>query len=395
MPKTGRRRVWLRRTLGAVFVAFVLASVMMAIDGWASFGKRPAGERLERIQASPQWNGRKFVNPEPLWNDMLGAVSSWTRSRGDIKVPAEPVPVVTVDPAMFDQPPVSGLRVTWFGHSSLLIEIDGRRVLIDPIWSDRVSPFSWAGVRRWYEPTLALDQLPSLDAVLISHDHYDHLDRPTIEALRDRDLRFIVPLGVGAHLAYWGVPEERIVELDWWEETALPGLDIVCTPARHASGRSPVDNNKTLWAGYVLRSDDHRVYYSGDTGLFPGLREIGERLGPFDLSMIEAGAYDQAWPDWHIGPEQAVLANQWVGGELLLPVHWGLFNLSTHGWTEPAERVLAAAERRGVRVVLPRPGESFEPATAPAAERWWPEIPWKSAAQRPIVSTGVDLPTGS
>jgi len=377
-----------------VLGAALLGSTVMAIDGWASFGKRPDGERLARIQASPQWNGRKFVNPEPLWNDMLGAFVSWARS-SDVKVPEAPVPVVPVDPAVFDTPPDSGLRVTWFGHSSSLVEIDGARVLIDPIWADRVSPFRWAGVRRWYDAPLAIEDLPPLDAILISHDHYDHLDRSTVEALRERDTRWVVPLGVGSHLEYWGVPADRIVELDWWDETAVAGLEVVCTPARHASGRSPVDNNKTLWAGFVLRTEGHRVYYSGDTGLFPGLREIGQRLGPFDLTMIESGAYDAAWPDWHIGPEQAVLAHRWVGGGLLLPVHWGLFNLSTHGWTEPAERVMAAAAHAGVPVVIPRPGQSFEPADPPPPSRWWPDLPWKTAEQRPIVSTGVDLATGS
>jgi len=363
----------------------------MMADGWVSLGKRASGERLARIQASPQWDGSKFVNPEPLWNDYMGMFNFFA-STGVKKVPDGPLPVVPVDPATFDTPPPSGLRVTWFGHSTVLIEIDGRRVLVDPIWGDRVSPFSFTGVKRWYDPPLALDDLPELDLVLISHDHYDHLDRPTIEGLAQRDVRFVVPLGVGAHLAYWGVPEERIVELDWWEHTTLPGLDVVCTPARHASGRAVVDNNKTLWSGFVLGTAGHKVYYSGDTGLFSGLKEIGDRLGPFDLTLFEIGAYNEAWPDWHIGPEQAVLAHRVVGGGVMLPVHWGLFNLAMHGWTEPAERVLAAAAAADVTVALPRPGQSFEPSAPPPQERWWPDVPWQTADEHPIVSTKVELP---
>ena len=394
MAKPGRWRIRIRRFAGVALVVALAGGAVMLLDGWASFGKRASGERLERVQGSAQWDGRRFVNPEPLWNDYTG-MFGFFGSSGVPKVPQEPLPVVTVDPTMFDTPPASGLRVTWFGHSSVLIEIDDRRVLVDPIWGDRVSPFSFVGVKRWYAPPLAIEDLPELDLVLISHDHYDHLDRPTIEALARRDTRFVVPLGVGAHLAYWGVPEERIVELDWWEHTTLPGLDVVCTPARHASGRAGLDNNKTLWSGFVLGTSQHKVYYSGDTGLFSGIGEIGQRLGPFDLTLIEIGAYNQAWPDWHIGPEQAVLAHQLVGGEVLLPVHWGLFNLAMHGWTEPAERIVAAAEEAGATVVVPRPGQSFEPSAPPPIERWWPDLPWETAAESPIESTKVELATGS
>jgi L-ascorbate metabolism protein UlaG (beta-lactamase superfamily) len=246
------------------------------------------------------------------------------------------------------------------------------------------------GPDRWYPPPLPLDQLPEVDAVLISHDHYDHLDTPTIEALAKRDTTFIAPLGVGAHLELWGVPPERIVELDWWEDTKLGALTVTCTPARHASGRGLFDQNRTLWAGYALRSDKHRVFFSGDTGLFPAMKTIGDKLGPFDLTMIEVGAYDKAWPDWHIGPEQAIRAHGWLRGKVLLPIHWGLFDLAAHGWTEPIERVLVAAEAANVSVVSPRPGGSFEPSAPPTQERWWPEVPWETAEQHPIVSTKVE-----
>ena len=205
--------------------------------------------------------------------------------------------------------------------------------------------------------------------------------------MKDWDLRFVVPLGVGARLLEWGISESRITELDWWEHTTAGSLEITCTPARHASGRSLFDKDKTLWAGYAFRSASHRVYFSGDTGMFPGLTEIGTRLGPFDLTLIETGAYGAAWPDWHLGPEQAVKAHEMVQGRVLLPIHWGLFDLAAHGWTEPVERVLAAAQPKGIRVVVPRPGESVEPELMQPLTRWWPNLPWETGAESPIVAT--------
>jgi L-ascorbate metabolism protein UlaG (beta-lactamase superfamily) len=242
---------------------------------------------------------------------------------------------------------------------------------------------------RWYPPPIALRDLPAIDAVVISHDHYDHLDYATIVALKNWHTKFIVPLGVGAHLAYWGVPERNIIELDWWQHVLVAGLEIVCTPARHASGRTLFDKDAKLWAGYAFVGATHRMFFSGDTGLFSALKEIGARLGPFDVTSIEIGQYNRAWPDWHIGPEQAVTAHRWLRGRRLLPVHWGLLTLAYHGWTEPIERVLAEAHTEGVSVLTPKPGESFEPDSAPLFEAWWPSLPWQTAAQDPIHSGHV------
>jgi L-ascorbate metabolism protein UlaG (beta-lactamase superfamily) len=308
----------------------------------------------------------------------------------DYATPAGPLPVAAVDPAQFEAPPASGLRVTWLGHSTLLIEIDGHRFLTDPVWSDRISPVPWIGPRRWYPPPIALDKLPRFDAVVLSHDHYDHLDHPTMVAMKDWDTVFIVPVGVGSHLAYWGIPQDRIIELDWWERTRVKDVEVVCTPARHASGRHLFDQNDTLWAGWAFIGAAHRAFFSGDTGLFPAMRDIGEKLGPFDVTMIEVGAYGKSWPDWHLGPEQAVRAHGMLRGKVMLPVHWGLFTLAYHGWTEPIERTLVAAEAAGAKVVAPRPGQSFEPSAPPAIERWWPSVPWRPESEYPIRATKVD-----
>jgi L-ascorbate metabolism protein UlaG (beta-lactamase superfamily) len=255
------------------------------------------------------------------------------------------------------------------------------------MWSERAGPIPWLGPKRWYAAPIELEQLPKLTAVVISHDHYDHLDYQSIRRLNDLGVKFVVPLGIGAHLEYWGVPLSRIVELDWWEKTNVDGLDIVCTPARHASGRLLLDKDATLWAGYALLGSQHRAYYSGDTGLFPALREIGEKLGPFDVTLIETGQYHRAWPDWHIGPEQAVKAHQLVRGKVMLPVHWALFGLAFHGWTEPVERSSVAAMDRRAELATPRPGEPFEPTSKVPKARWWPPLAWDTAQQHPIVST--------
>jgi L-ascorbate metabolism protein UlaG (beta-lactamase superfamily) len=366
-----------------------IALVAIAADAWTALGRRADGERRVRMERSPQWQDGHFENPQPLFNDWWGSLRAMFGASPYVG-PAEPLPTVPGDGRRFETPPSTGLRVTWLGHSSVLIEIDGHRVLTDPVWSERASPLSWVGPKRWYAPPIPLAELPPIDAVVISHDHYDHLDYPTVLAMKDWDTTFVVPLGVGAHLASWGVPEARIVELDWWERTRVRGLEIVGTPSRHASGRTGIDKDATLWAGFALLGPQHRAYYSGDTGLFPAMKDIGARPGPFDVTMIEVGQYHSAWPDWHIGPEQAVLAHRMVQGRVLLPVHWGLFTLAAHGWTEPIERVLAAAEKAGDTVVVPKPGQGIEPLAPPMRERWWPNLPWETAAQHPIVSTQVN-----
>jgi L-ascorbate metabolism protein UlaG (beta-lactamase superfamily) len=384
---SGKSSGW--RRLGKWLAVAAALFVLLALaQGWRSFGQGAEGARLLRMQRSPQWHDGHFVNPQPLVNDWVDMLSGLLAASPHVR-PSLPLPVDTHASDRLRSPPASGLRVTWLGHASLLLEIDGHRVLTDPTWSERASPLSWAGPTRWYAPPVPLAALPPIDAVVISHDHYDHLDHATIVALRSRVKLFVVPLGVGAHLAYWGVPEAQIRELDWWERTRVGTLDIVCTPARHASGRTLFDKDATLWASYALLGPTHRAFFSGDTGLFPALRDIGERFGPFDVTLIETGQYHRAWPDWHIGPEQAVTAHTMLRGKLMIPIHWTLFSLAYHGWTEPAERTVVAARRAGVALVVARPGESIEPASPPALVEWWPELPWQTAEEHPIVSGNV------
>ena len=354
-------------------------------------GQSAAGARLHAMEASPNWRDGKFVNSLPTEEaSVFKALGKWLQGV-DNTVPDPPTPVLKRAARDFDVAPTSGLRITWLGHSTVLVELDGRRVLVDPVLSERASPVTWAGPTRFHETPLSIDELPTIDVVVISHDHYDHLDHRTVQALGERVPLYVVPLGVGAHLEYWGIPPERIVERDWWGEFKSAGLTFTATPARHFSGRSLLmaNQNETLWCGWVIAGREHRVYYSGDTGMFPGFTVIGERLGPFDAVFIETGAYDQLWPDLHIGPEQAIEARVALGSGLFIPVHWGTFNLAMHAWTEPAERAIVAAQKAGVPIAVPRPGESIEPSSPPQLTRWWPSVPWKTAEQEPIVSGGI------
>jgi len=379
---------WTKRGLAGVGIALGVAAVVALVVGWRAFGHRASGARRERMERSPEFRDGTFHNPQPLVNYFWSMVGDLRRIDPNA-TPTAPLPTALDVAAKLRVPAASGLRVTWLGHSTSLIEIGRTRVLTDPMWSERTTPIGGMGPRRNHPPPIALADLPAIDVVVVSHDHYDHLDLASVEALGKRGVRFVVPLGVGAHLAYWGIPEARITELDWWQTATVGELTITCTPARHASGRVMVDDDSKLWAGYAFHGAGHRVYYSGDTGLFPALKEIGERLGPFELTLIEVGQYGRSWPDWHLGPEQAVLAHQWVRGGVMLPVHWGTFTLAYHGWTEPAERVLVAARAAGVTVALPRPGESFEPSAPPAVVKWWPTLPWRTARENPIVATQV------
>jgi len=342
-----------------------------------SFGKKAQGERLERMRASPRWAGEGFRNLHPIRPGLRDlSVPRPTLSEflcgGTRRIPRGPLP--SLDPReTWSRTPSTGLRATWLGHSTVLIEIDGRRVLTDPVWGPRASPSRLAGPKRFQPVPIALSSLPPIDLVLVSHDHYDHLDYPTIRELARSGVPFVTSLGVGAHLQAFGVAAERITELDWWETCTLPGADLAVTaaPSQHFSGRTLKDRNATLWSSMVIRSARHKVFFSGDTGLTDEYTVIRDRLGPFDLVMLEVGAFHPSWGDIHLGPLNALEAHALLGGGAFLPVHWGTFSLALHDWDEPAETLLAQAPVRGAQLVMPRLGEPVEPALVERVEPWW------------------------
>ncbi|MBD2843865.1 MBL fold metallo-hydrolase [Paenibacillus sp. IB182496] len=276
-------------------------------------------------------------------------------------------------------------RVTWFGHSALLVELDGKTLLLDPMLGRAPSPVPWVGGRRYSAGLPAEpEQLPPIDAVILSHDHYDHLDYGTIRKLRHKVKHYYVPLGVGAHLRRWGVAEARITELDWWQEADADGLRLACTPAQHFSGRSLTDRGRTLWCSWVIAGAEQRLFFSGDSGYGAHFREIGERYGPFDLTMMECGQYDPRWADIHMLPEQTVQAQLDVRGKAMIPVHWGAFTLALHSWTDPVERVLRAAAEHELAVATPRIGETVE-----AGAEAYPMTPWWIEAERADAQAGT------
>ncbi|MFI9557357.1 MBL fold metallo-hydrolase [Nonomuraea endophytica] len=358
----------------------LVGGAALAAAGWAlrdvpaELGVRPLGsgpERAARMRRSPQFKDGTFFNPMPEPTNTgrpdPSMLAELTRDRTQRR-PAGLIPVLTPPSG---EPAADGLRAIWYGHASTLIEIEGKRVLFDPIWSNRPSPSQLVGPRRHHPVPVELGQLPQVDAIVISHDHYDHLDMATVRRLTSsQKAPFLVPLGIGAHLERWGVPLFRIIELDWDEEAVVAGLRFVSTAARHFSGRS-LTRNDTLWGSWVVAGRDKRVFYAGDSGYFEGYKGIGAAHGPFDLALMPIGAYSPAWPDIHMNPEEAVNATIDLGAALMLPVHWATFTLALHPWGEPVDRLWREAKAREVKIAVPRPGELVDTADAPALDTWW------------------------
>ena len=325
------------------------------------------------MKHSSNFKDGKFINPVPTRvstssGNRLGSLIEFFTDQ-QTREPKVVLPSVSVEAERIGAG--EGLRVTWLGHSTCLIEMDGQIILTDPMFSDRASPFPFLGPKRFdIDMPLKIQDLPKVDIVLISHDHYDHLDYPSIKALIDKTSMFYVPLGVAAHLERWGVPQYKIVELDWWDEHTNGAVKLTATPARHFSGRWLARNN-TLWASWVIQNEQHRVFFGGDSGYFDGFKQIGEKYGPFDITMLESGAYNEAWSEIHMMPEETVKSHLDLQGKVLLPIHWGQFNLSMHAWTEPIERLLTEAERQNATVATPQIGQAVSENEVVPRTTWW------------------------
>ena len=353
----------------AVFVFFKTAPQL---------GASPKGERLERMKLASNYKYPVFLNTIETKMDMpKGTMGKVLRhyffEDKSNKNPKEPINVRPFNKADFENIPQDSIAFVWFGHSSILMKLNGTTILADPVlMGKRASMFPFLGPKRFdYAQHVTVEELPKVDAMILSHDHYDHLDYPTIKALRDKVDRFFLPLGTGAHFERWGIPAENIQELNWWDEIEFKNLKLAFTPTRHFSGRGLGDRFHTLWGSWVLMSGGKRLYFSGDSGYFPGFKEIGEKYGPFDITFMECGAYNEGWSEIHMFPEETAQAHLDVKGKLLMPIHWGKFDLSLHPWKESVERLTKKAKEEDIKLFTPEVGALFSLSDSPNLEHWW------------------------
>lgn len=364
-------------------VLVIIISFSILLAGSISFfavapqiGAKAEGERLERMMTSKNYRNGKFINSVPTKMNMkagkmMGVM--WEFLTGNHK--REPSEMIRVNE--FNKDDLMNLEpgqdaFVWFGHSSVLIRIDDKTLLIDPVFSERASMFPFMGPKRFrYSHYVTVDMLPPLDAVLISHDHYDHLDYKTMLKLSGQVPLFFVPLGVGAHLEKWGIPKEKIIELNWWESTSFKDLELLFTPSRHFSGRGLNNRFSTLWGSWIISGNKNKIFFGGDSGYFNGFKEIGDKYGPFDLTFLECGAYNENWPEIHMMPEETIQAHVELRGKQLMPIHWGKFNLSLHPWKEPIERANAKARGLNVNIVTPAIGEILLLNEDKDTSAWW------------------------
>jgi len=326
-----------------------------------------------KIEGSPEYKKGKFNDMgktlDMSFTDYVSTTWDFLFTRNHRKPDAE-LPLKPVDLSHFNSKDSDQLNVTWLGHSSLMINIDGYKILTDPVFEKRVSVL---GPTRFNgDVPLDIKQIPKIDAVIVSHDHYDHLNKFSVRALIAKTNKFVVPLKVGARLEDWGVPREKIVELDWWQEYSIDKkLMVAATPAQHFSGRGITDRNQTLWASWVIKTPSHKLFFSGDSGYFGGFKQIGDKYGPFDMTFVECGAYGEGWPKVHMFPEQTVQAHLDLKGDVLHPIHWGTFNLALHPWYEPMERLSAAANLNNIRIATPVVGDTTVYGMNIPTARWW------------------------
>lgn len=361
--------LWLLGSIAMLVVAFLLYFALAP-----RIGSNPVGDRLARIQASPNYKDGKFQNlvetsMDMPFGKMLGVMWQFMKG-GEGREPKDTLPTVDLDVAAWQAVPDTSFAVAWFGHSSLLIKMGGITFLVDPVFGKRASMFPFAGPQRFnYRHHIRVDELPPVDVVLLSHDHYDHLDHETILLLKDK--RFIAPLGVGAHLEAWGIPASAITEKDWWDSVGIGHVKLTLAPSRHFSGRGLNNRASTLWGSWVMQSETRKIYFGGDSGYSPTFKEVGKRFGPFDLALLECGAYNELWRGIHMMPEEVAHAAMDAQARVLMPIHWGKFSLAMHPWKEPVERLTVKAKELDLPLLTPRIGDIVTDAALSRSEPWW------------------------
>jgi len=335
-------------------------------------------ERKKRIQNSQQYKDGKFVNP--IDAPLIAEGGTWEyikkayfTSRKDPK-PTDKLPMKSIQRNNWTNIDKSKLLFTWLGHSSILIAIDGKTILVDPVLEERASPFSWIGPKRFHPAPVTVKELPSIDVVLITHDHYDHLEEPTIKQLEAKAGIFLMPIGIGELFEQWGIPPNKIIELDWWEDHQAGSLKFTAAPTIHYARRGLFDGNERLWCSFSVQGKYKKVFISGDSGYFDGFKKIGEKLGPFDITFLKIGSYDEMWKQIHMLPEEAVQQHMDLHGNILVPLHWATFDLALHPWYEPIERMVTAAQEKNVKFVTPIVGERVNIRKLPTVNTWWRKV---------------------
>lgn len=358
----------------AAIIGLIIIFVSLFLNLSPQFGKSPTKQqKLEYIKSGHYEKG-KFINQNPTFMDL----HPWELIKEMLvkatnRKPQKNIFVEKIDSAAINNHKPDITQLTWFGHSTFLLEIEGMNILIDPMFGESPSPLSFAGSKRYSEELpIEIEELPYIDAIILSHDHYDHLDYKSIQKLKEKVGQYYTPLGVGNHLVKWGIASEKIHELNWWEDIEFGGLKLVCTPARHFSGRGLFDRANTLWCSWVITGKKDNIFFSGDSGYDTHFKEIGEKYGPFDISLMECGQYHENWKLFHMMPEETVQASIDLKSKLVLPVHWGAFTLALHDWTEPIERMTKKANELNLPVTIPKIGEPVIPGNSTfPTEKWW------------------------
>jgi L-ascorbate metabolism protein UlaG (beta-lactamase superfamily) len=361
----------------AILTIFLIIVSVFLFKTFSQFGHLPGNKKTKEWKNLPNYSldKKEFLNQIPNVLDimkkesnMLESLKEWLRKDIDRR-PQSKLPNVESDLVHFLKKETK-LKVIWLGHSSLLINIDNKIILIDPVLTKSASPFEFM-VQRFQKPPLELDQLPSIDYIIITHDHYDHLDMESVKFFKDKEVTFITPLGVESHLESWGISSHKIITKNWWESFDINGLKITCTPAQHFSGRDGLNVSKTLWASWVIQSKDTSIYLSGDSGYSNHFKEIGDKLGPFDLAFLENGQYNKNWKSVHMFPSETVTASIDLKAKSIYPIHWGMFELALHKWDEPIIELFKFAKEKNVNLITPKLGEVYDLENQYLSKQWW------------------------
>ena len=362
-----------------------LIITIFLISGCDQFGSIPKGNDYERMKESPNYNisDDKFLNQNPeVMNEMKKNSGFWANPRknlannfffnSNITSPETELPENKTSLNESFVKSTNNIKFAWLGHSSILMSINNKVILIDPIFASSASPFSWL-IKRYQPPVFKMKELPKIDFILISHDHYDHLDMKTIKFFnKNKNISFVVPLGVGSHLKKWGVPDSRIIEMDWWDSKIIKGIKFICTPAQHFSGRKGfIETQKSLWASWVVKSGDRSFYFSGDSGYSKHYKQIGDKYGPMEVVFMDSGQYNTRWKEVHNMPDEVIKGFVDLKGENLIPIHWGMFTLAMHNWFDPPVEIKKRAKDQNISLITPIIGQVINMKKMTSTESWW------------------------